>query len=58
MTDLNEHQLEALEKMRHEFQNHNGHGMPLDDSTFLRYLRARLVYLCSCLKTFFHLKLC
>lgn len=38
---LNETQLAALAKMREKFHGMDGMGMPLDDATFIRYLRAR-----------------
>jgi hypothetical protein len=41
MENLNEKQLVALEGMRTAFAGAEGRGMPVDDHTFLRYLRAR-----------------
>ncbi len=41
LKNLTKEQLTALESMRTTFQNADGHGMPMNDSTFLRYLRAR-----------------
>lgn len=39
--ELNATQQEALDQMKELFQNSDGHGMAMNDSTFLRYLRAR-----------------
>lgn len=41
MENLNEKQFVALEGMRTAFAGAEGHGMPVDDHTFLRYLLAR-----------------
>ena len=41
IAELDEKQLEALEVMRTTFQGADGTHMDLDDSCFLRYLRAR-----------------
>ena len=41
MEDLTASQMEALVAMRSEFNEQNGTGMPLNDSTYIRYLRAR-----------------
>jgi hypothetical protein len=41
MAELNEKQAAALEVLRTSFAEKDGHGMPLDDKTLLRYLRAR-----------------
>lgn len=41
MESIDIHQREALEKMRHAFGAEEGYGLPMLDSTFLRYLRAR-----------------
>lgn len=41
MDGLNDRQLAALEGMRSAFAAAEGNGMPLDDKTFLRYLKAR-----------------
>jgi len=43
MSELNPKQAEALEKMRAAFSAASGSGLPMDDFTFLRYLRARFV---------------
>ena len=45
--DLSDAQQDALEQMRGTFKDENGHGMPMNDDTFLRYLRARFVYICT-----------
>ncbi len=47
MTELDTKQLDALEGMRTAFAGADGTGLQMDDVTFLRYLRARLVL---CLK--------
>lgn len=39
--ELTDNQTEALKKMRETFNDCNGFGMPMNDVTFLRYLRAR-----------------
>jgi hypothetical protein len=41
VAELDEKQLEALEEMRATFATADGSGMPMEDSTYLRYLRAR-----------------
>jgi hypothetical protein len=41
VVELDEKQLEALEEMRATFATADGSGMPMEDSTYLRYLRAR-----------------
>lgn len=38
---MDEQQTYALEQMRAEFGKEHGFGMPMNDATFLRYLRAR-----------------
>jgi hypothetical protein len=43
--ELNATQQEALDAMRSTFDNADGHGMAMNDSTFLRYLRARNYHL-------------
>lgn len=39
--DLNSPQMKALNSMRRVFNSQDGVGLPMDDSTYLRYLRAR-----------------
>lgn len=41
MTDLDPMQMEALEAMRTTFAKEDGVGLPMNDVTYLRYLRAR-----------------
>lgn len=43
MAELNAKEQEALEAMRTAFDGEDGFGMPMNDLTYGRYLRARSV---------------
>ncbi len=47
MTEFNAKEQEAFEAMRTAFDGEDGFGMPMNDLTYGRYLRARFV---SCAK--------
>ena len=41
MAELDAKQIEAMEAMRAKFASEDGSGMPMNDVTYGRYLRAR-----------------
>ena len=45
MAELDAKEQEAFEAMRTTFNNEEGFGLPMNDVTYGRYLRARLVIL-------------